>query len=606
MLATTWQQLIASPNSQKTYLAIIQPAKKVLIWTKLAGKNYIYYTFWGEKYSNNDIDYFTCEHGTCYSRPTYYNDFNTQLTDLDEMNNGFAFSKNDQYLYINMYQQDPNTHTVVVYFKIYLSTHPKIFTQDVFLMPYDEVVYFEPLIKSPPDINRQADEVIFTNFQNETGELVLNNNLQSNLPGQMTAPYGAFDIDFNRLIWRDKYIWIYVGGEDLPFSEYQQEFLGMIEDDSRTDTEIKFKLQGFFNKTFDTKIPNTLYSSSTYPNIDPNAIGSTIPLLMGVCYNVKPTCINTTTWRYKCCSNGIRAITKVREDGVDITSNLGYDSNSLALGEFWLTAKTPSGVITVDVTGWGDDDNANDFLTYPWLFYYVVINQGGLSQSYIDLTSLTNAFTGANFFPIGVYIDNPTPIREIINKANESVMAFNWRDRAGIIKTKRWGAPAATATYLYEIEDISDLQVEKRYTNLYKTVQVGYDKNYCRQGNTYRGVKGIAVVNNWDYDSKWSLSTDTAATIKYRATETLIIDSYINGDDASGQIADSYLQFTKQPWEIISFKIKLTPLRHSLMDTIEVNAPRMITLNNRRMVIIGINERTKEGITELKCFKLYE
>ncbi|MCK9599696.1 MAG: hypothetical protein M0R06_11695 [Sphaerochaeta sp.] len=82
-----------------------------------------------------------------------------------------------------------------------------------------------------------------------------------------------------------------------------------------------------------TKVPPYTYDLTTYPNLDPSAVGLPIPERYGMIYNIKPICIDQAAGTYKLNRRGLHSIVEIREAGNVLVSGVDYIED-LADGEF--------------------------------------------------------------------------------------------------------------------------------------------------------------------------------------------------------------------------------------------------------------------------------
>jgi hypothetical protein len=175
-----------------------------------------------------------------------------------------------------------------------------------------------------------------------------------------------FDKIYRDYIWRSKEVKILVGGRDLLYTEFRAQFVGKIQSSSFSDNEVEFALRDV-RVDLHKKLPLNKYYTADYPNMDPDAEGSSIPLIWGDLHNVPATLIDSTVQKgkYKVADHAnkegdaLYAIDAVYNNGNQIDA--GHLTLDLANGEFTILSSYSGnpGTITCDVKGRKDDDEGS-------------------------------------------------------------------------------------------------------------------------------------------------------------------------------------------------------------------------------------------------------
>ena len=226
---------------------------------------------------------------------------------------------------------------------------------------YFNDIYYEGRIKSIPSVTVKQDNLFKAVVRFEGGTVTLINT------------DGEFDhFGSNRDIY-GKRMRIKFGGDDLLYSEYEDVYTGYIE---------KYKLKGFDipitvkdeRKNLQRKIPNSYYSSATYPYI--KDAGGEIAIGYGVINRAPAICLNeeltTTTYNFKFVNtfdtsvHDLVSIDQVYVDGIKVTHSLG----SITSGTFNLadTVYEPGQDVSVSFHGY-DITNPLDIIEDLLLIY---------------------------------------------------------------------------------------------------------------------------------------------------------------------------------------------------------------------------------------------
>ncbi|MHB8772956.1 MAG: hypothetical protein ACYC7J_18330 [Syntrophales bacterium] len=91
---------------------------------------------------------------------------------------------------------------------------------------------------------------------------------------------GYFDQISRLYLWTNGTVRILLGGDLLPYSEYQLIFRGKIIDPRITSQAFSFSVKSIAYDLLRT-LPTNRYTTATYPNLDPAAEGKPIPILYG-------------------------------------------------------------------------------------------------------------------------------------------------------------------------------------------------------------------------------------------------------------------------------------------------------------------------------------
>lgn len=136
---------------------------------------------------------------------------------------------------------------------------------------------------------------------------------------------------------------------------------------------------------------------TSYPNLQDDAEGISIPEAYGVLKNITPICIDTTTGKYKVARRAIKAIDEVRDNGrVLATAEYTTTAPELALGEFGiLTTSLLTGGATYYLILESDYAiNGTDYLKY-WQdnhghygsFWYSIDSESGVPGNWTVQTN---------------------------------------------------------------------------------------------------------------------------------------------------------------------------------------------------------------------------
>jgi hypothetical protein len=187
----------------------------------------------------------------------------------------------------------------------------------------------------------------------------------------MQTTFGSVAIANDGALWYDAVDDWYWGNKDArvlvgeigdAYVDLETIFIGKIRSPEVDDEEAVFEL-------VDTRegrlisIPPDHYDATTYPNINPDAVGVPIPILFGEKTNISPVCIDTTAYKYKVSATHfnsgadvfeLESIDAVYLRGLALSTPADY-TKDLHNGELTLTFNPGDAEITVDAKGIQDE-----------------------------------------------------------------------------------------------------------------------------------------------------------------------------------------------------------------------------------------------------------
>lgn len=448
MSITTFANLITTPSSKKIFLAEIKPSERLTAWTLSSGS--IYYS---------DIETIDI---------TSVEEDGTALTEVDTLAEVIAgkWYHGRGKLYLQATSGTPYAKVIVVNYKMYVATEP-VFLNDRF---------YEGILLNIPIIKQQKSEIYWGVSIISSGEILLVNG------------GGAFDTIYKTYAWNNKSITILLGGEDLPYSEYTEQFGGIITNTGlRTD---KFNIQYTDTKSeFEDTIPKNSFNTTDYPNLDDEDVGKAIPLLYGTVRKVPMICNTlslgtaTSLHSFKILDTSVctvNSITQVYVNDVPVT----HSSGSVSDASFKLATSTYSPGDSVTVSIIAAESNpieqiksvASNVLSVPY-------NSDNYNTSTVSI-----AVTDAEDYPCGLAVTEYVSFLEIIGQYMKSIMGSFFNDNSGKYSVKIWNTDIGEDLTTVDFSDI----VEGSFNNASKTedirkiIRVGWNKNWGENTFAYK------------------------------------------------------------------------------------------------------------------------
>lgn len=276
--ATIFSELVANPASEKVFLLEANLAQELTGWTLTAAQTYTYEI----SFLNETITLADSSTENIRKEISGIKEDGTALTEQSsiatvEANAGsYWHDTANTKLYVHPSGSgDPADYTLIGYFWLYLGTKGIVLNNR----------YYEPYIteKGIPKLSQKNLNVHWGTSNIGSGSVKL-------LNGR-----GFFDQISKKFIWVNKVAKLLMGGDSLPYSEYETLFTGKIRDKTFTKQTFVLKLKSM---SFDLlrSLPINNFWTSNYPNLDESAEGKPIPYYYGA-YNAaqapEPTCINT-------------------------------------------------------------------------------------------------------------------------------------------------------------------------------------------------------------------------------------------------------------------------------------------------------------------------
>lgn len=588
-LATTWAELCDKETGQYVNLVEIEPAKLISPASWIYEGSYLYYiTDWSPVFPMGVPSQIT-ENGTALTEVSTKAGLSTAGT--------WYYETSTSRVYVHCTgNADPDTKTMLVYFWLYFGT------QGMNLEILSDVWrHFEALVADVPSLTDKMDDFIFSSASRSISTLALDNS-QSTDYGNL----GAFDSIFYDYIWEGKTVRILLGGESLPYSEYQA-WSGVVVEGSLDDTKCSFTLKDSLT-LLEKKIPTDTYTTADYTYLENSAEGKVIPIAIGRCLNVRATLVNTTDWTFRI-ARKYKTILKIRNNGVVIYTDGdvvggGHIVNSLIpeTGSFQLNYWA-GGTITVDIDGETDGNGweGNDINTYGKMFTFLATDSelGGISSSLLNTTAITAMDTDRPE-EMGLYLETTQKLNDILNTLDESVMAYHTKDRDGKIAAYAWDDTMDTVNAVeFTDNEITACKLTRETKKLYRKVKIGYAKNNYIQQKTDEDT----TAENWADPYKYVEDSDDTVKYKHNCDEELPVDTLLRDKTDAETVADRYLDIVSKVWLTVELKARLKPFQVSIGDTIQLDSDRF-PLDSQYFKVTGIEKSTDDNRMTVKAFQL--
>ena len=446
MSITTFAKLITTPGTKKIFLAEIEPSEQIIDWTLNSGS--VYYT------AINVI-----------AITSVYEDgvLLTEVTTLAAVTAGKWYHGKDK-LYLQASSGTPYSNVIVVNYKMYIAT------EDITLND----IYYQGILATVPVIHQQKKEPYYGVSIISSGAVSIHNNK------------GFFDVIYKDYKWNNKNITILLGGEDLPYSEYAEQFGGKIINASLTTS--KFDIDFRDNKDdFEDTIPKNTFTTAVYPNLDSEDVGRSISLLYGTVFKVPVVCTTlglgtaTSLHSFKILDTSVCSVTTISQVYVNDVAK-AHSSGSVSAATFKLASGTYSPGDSVTVSIIANEDNpveqlksiASNVMSVPYN-----------SDNY-DTATVALAVTDASVFPTGLAITEAVSFLDICGDLMKSCMGSLFNNNSGKYAIKIWNVEVDdNLTDIDFVDILEGFKAVSKVEDIRKTMRVGWRKNWDANKYSY-------------------------------------------------------------------------------------------------------------------------
>jgi len=454
-------------------------------------------------------------------------DWATSSTDIQLTNSSGEWTKYE----IEFYAHTDYTN-YVLQFRNDSAADSKIYFDKPSLLMYREDNYYYPYLQSAsmPILRQSVSDYHIGSIELNFGTLRFIND-------------GWWYSAVQDYLWNNKKLIVRYGRRDSLYSDFGVVFEGRTRKPKVSDTFSSLQVTDMRTLAY-KEIPATKYWTSNYPNLKDGFEGFPIPIIYGQVSGCLPTCIDTSTYKFKISVHALESIDAVYKDGTLLTVTTDYTVD-LANGEFTLTADPEEAVITCDVKGKKCDmedgtysQNVADIL-YDLLVNYVEIDKEKIDYgSFLDLR---NARTQSHM----LYIDVAATAMETIRKLQASALFHLIPLADGRIGAFRYSTGIDSDTLRVIDEEWINFAIEKTTSSVYSKVKVHYNRN----------------PEDFSYDI--IERTNDNVERKYGVNRTFNLYSSLRVKSEAENIGDFYIDLFKDPMRKVSGNLptKLFKLR---------------------------------------------
>lgn len=409
---TALTDALEHPNIRRVFLVEVTAGQRLTFWTLNAGT-----TWWASTTLEvSGVE----ENGVALTS-------RASIALVDANPGSYYFDAAAQRVYVHCTGgSSPYTKTLQAQVAFWFANHPKIFNGH----------YYEPRLDTVPNVSMRIERK-FTGISQIGGGVL-----------GMLNQDGYFD-SLVDLQW-DAGLVVVAFGVDRPgisemgYADYA--IIGTWKVTSIEKSDERFILRLAERKaSVNKKIPTTIFTRSSYPNLREQDVGKTVPLAYGVIKDIEPVCIDLAARKFKVAGHAITGFdaVRVKNQTTGVWETKGFATTDTTLAEFtmssgdWADGKE----IAVDFRGKPTAgivmDNASDIvmdiLTVVLGEPTANINTSSFTSARdkLDAGAVFNSANRATIGKIAVYVDEAMEARSILELINLAVNSHLLSDSDG-------------------------------------------------------------------------------------------------------------------------------------------------------------------------------
>lgn len=429
----------------------------------------------------------------------------------------------------------------------------------------------------------------------------------------MQTTFGSISIANNEARWYaevDDWLWgnkdarAFIGQFGDAYADLTRVFVGRVKSPVVSDEEVNFDFVDTREGRLQS-IPPDHYSADDYANLDPDAEGLPIPILLGEKHNLTPVCIDTTAHTYKVTQTEFnggadtfeqQSLDAVYLKGVALSLTTHYTVD-LANGEFSLTFDPGDAEVTCDAKG---IKNGFDFSSSPYGAATGVYSENVADHLFFVLHIL-------NQIPVDEF--NLESFAELQAVRTQAVAWYLNEDIATLDFNRM-----LQQTSLYHFLPLADGTFAARYYR--RTVPEGalelrdYDHAGFRKARPNDGVFRDVFLR-YDKDpttGEWKqlVNLEASAQNEHGTKDPYVVDTALRAEAEAENILQFYVELLKNPPTKITTTTSM--IARSTIPTDKVYVNRKVNADGREVticadevnVILAARKNIEAGTVELE------
>ena len=467
------------------------------------------------------------------------------LSDLRLQTASFYFDPITSNIYIHFYNWEPPLDET-----IYIGSTTGFCTEgDRQNGAYYEDVYYEPRIRSIPNINIQKDPIFFGKIAFNSGSVILANN------------DGFFDTFDDNNAYRQA-ARILFGFEGDDYSEFKKVFSGYLENYSRGFDTFTITIQDII-KQLSRPIPPNRLSLIEFPLMEDDDEQAPKPLCYGKVTKAEPICINLnetspTNWQFLLADttyHDIHSVVAVFDQDEDITSTATWSVDT-STGIFTIADADIGGPEDISVTFKGYVDDSGNLITNAMdvikdlMFYYGDI---AFIASNFNIAQWNLARATAK--DIGIFINDDENLIDVIGEIIASTHGLFYSQIDGKYSAKIYDSSRESSKTIENYEWIGPPSINNNGSEFLSSIRILYDRDLKED-------KFVQFINT-TYQTQ---ALDRYKSYKQRDLETLL---YTEGE--AREISNLIMEQSYFIRDIIKRKVKMSYYDLEVGDFVKAN-----------------------------------
>ena len=401
------------------------------------------------------------------------------------------------------------------------ATSSSIYFDDISMRIYrEDNIYLPYLIGSgSPNIQQAVGEFQDGAMVMEAGTLQFLN-------------YGSWYTEDSDFLWSQKDICIRAGAKASDYDDCEQIFFGLTRPPVVTDNIATIETTDRKSLLF-RDVPPLKYDVATYPKLDPNVVGQSIPIIYGEFSRVPAVCIDTDNYVYKICGHVVEEITSVWYDDVVLTETIDYILDE-PNGQFTLLFDPQQAFISAGVKGRKCSlVDATYSTNVADIFVDVFVTYSGILKKQLDFASLLD-LRAQRTQAHHLYIGSSQVTFEIVRQLQAGAIFHTIPLADGRIAAYRYRTGTTSSTPNIKSVELSNFQKIKDTEKVYRDIEIGYNFD--------------VIAGTWSFVKRTSADVERLHNVK----ETLSIMTTLKIVGETENIADFYQTLSASPTKRIT------------------------------------------------------
>lgn len=488
---------------------------------------------------------------------------------------------------------DLNTDTVVTE---YYSTHA--FTSAPSDSPAN--TYFQPILENA---------LLFSRSLFESGRL----------GGRSSSNNGTINLNNSEGIidswahysFAGREIEVLCGGDGFTFADFGTIFKGTCSSVSFSDTEVSIQLRDF-QELLNVPISRNYYGGTGGWDGGDDLKGKPKPLVYGYCQNIQAFIVDAQNLRYQIHDGPVDEI-NVFDSGVQLTYYSNYltvadlDAATIPAGNFassvengiFKLGSSPAGEVTVDVRG---DNTGNDYVeSAPQVLERILTTRFGYTLADYSSDSILSLHN-ANPDSIGYFVSDTVTASEALDSIINSIGAYYFFDREGILSVGRIEVPEVTSVYTFDETQIQIFEKEAVQTPVWR-LSLDYAKNWTvMTGTSVAGAVPPAKVSFLSQEFRNVFQYDVNILTKHILATDAVYESLLTDIAPAQNECNRQFNLYSVQREMYKITVATQPLSLNLGQTVTLKYPRYGLSSGKNFVIIGMTEDSSLDLITLELW----